>query len=301
MARLLSDSVSQATKRQYTRSWNLLSTMFNVELGVSLTVPVSVTNTGRFVTYLHLLGYAPSTIRTHLSAIAFVHKLQQLPDPSGHFVVKKLLGPIANSVCSAPTRLPITIDILNTLVSVLPLVLTSPYDVLMYAAMFRSLFWGFLRIGEVAVSSNPAHILCASNISVLYSQSVPVAFKITFASYKHAPPGTTAHIQVNKHDSQVTCPVQALLAYFQARGARPGHLFCTQSGASVTRQQVSTVLKACLARAHISGNYATHSFRIGAASWAADNNIPEDRIKQLGRWHSNAYKVYQKNVPSLSC
>jgi len=40
---------------------------------------------------------------------------------------------------------------------------------------------------------------------------------------------------------------------------------------------------------HIAGNFSTHSFRIGAATVAARNEIPDHLIQALGRWSSNAY------------
>ena len=35
-----------------------------------------------------------------------------------------------------------------------------------------------------------------------------------------------------------------------------------------------------------------HSFRRGAATWAAEVGIPEAQIQILGRWRSDAYKSY---------
>jgi len=43
--------------------------------------------------------------------------------------------------------------------------------------------------------------------------------------------------------------------------------------------------------------YASHSFRSGAATTAAEASIPDEHIKMLGRWKSEAYQVYVKSVP----
>ena len=40
------------------------------------------------------------------------------------------------------------------------------------------------------------------------------------------------------------------------------------------------------------GRWNGHSFRRGAATWAADVGISETEIQTLGRWRSDAYKAY---------
>lgn len=42
----------------------------------------------------------------------------------------------------------------------------------------------------------------------------------------------------------------------------------------------------------VPSNYASHSFRIGAATTAAAAGLPPAVIKTLGRWKSNAYETY---------
>ena len=46
-----------------------------------------------------------------------------------------------------------------------------------------------------------------------------------------------------------------------------------------------------------SGEYNTHSFRIGAATSASEAGIPDSIIMMLGSWQSNAYQRYIKTAP----
>ena len=46
-------------------------------------------------------------------------------------------------------------------------------------------------------------------------------------------------------------------------------------------------------------NFAGHSFRIGAATTAAQCGIQNALIKTLGRWESSAYTRYIRTAPEV--
>ena len=48
----------------------------------------------------------------------------------------------------------------------------------------------------------------------------------------------------------------------------------------------------------LTSSYASHSFRIGAATTATAAGLPPTLIKTLGRWRSNAYETYVQYPPS---
>jgi len=59
-------------------------------------------------------------------------------------------------------------------------------------------------------------------------------------------------------------------------------------------------LKACMTQAGISGSFAGHSFRSGGASdlWAC--NVPLEAIQKVGRWKSDAIKLYLRDTAVTS-
>ena len=44
-------------------------------------------------------------------------------------------------------------------------------------------------------------------------------------------------------------------------------------------------------------NYSGHSFRKGAAQHKAEHGILDESIQRLGRWTSNAFKLYFTTIP----
>ena len=71
------------------------------------------------------------------------------------------------------------------------------------------------------------------------------------------------------------CAVHALLAYLVIRGDGPGPLFLCQSGQPLLRTLLTDWLRRIMASAGISGHFSSHSFRIGAATVAGCNGIPD--------------------------
>jgi len=98
-----------------------------------------------------------------------------------------------------------------------------------------------------------------------------------------------------KADTEL-CTELALPPYLFLHGSHPGPLFIMQDHAYLTRAQ--TKLRVILKSADIDDSkYASHSFRSGAATTAAEVSIPNVHIKMLGRWKSEAYQIYVKFAP----
>ena len=86
------------------------------------------------------------------------------------------------------------------------------------------------------------------------------------------------------------CAVHALLAYLSVRGNVPGPLFLLVNAQPLSRAILTDWLRQIFSTVGTEGNFSSHSFRIGAATVAARNGIPDHLIQALGRWttmHTN--------------
>ena len=87
-------------------------------------------------------------------------------------------------------------------------------------------------------------------------------------------------------------PLCALLAYSAVRGNSGGPCFICQNGRPLSHTILTAWIREVLTGAGVSGNFSSHSFRIGAATVAACSSIPYHLIQALGHWSSTAYQSY---------
>ena len=104
--------------------------------------------------------------------------------------------------------------------------------------------------------------------------------------------GRGVNIFMGKLGNEI-CPVQATLSYVALRGSRPGPFFCHSDGAILTKLHFVTGIRAALQAIGLPAEqFAGHSFRIGAATTAAQAGIEDSVIQSLGRWSSSAFLAY---------
>ena len=93
------------------------------------------------------------------------------------------------------------------------------------------------------------------------------------------------------------CPVMALRNYLVLRArinpSPVSPLFMLPDGAPLSRASFTCMLSTlCTCAGIASHGFTGHSFRIGAATAAARQNVPDHMIQTLGRWSSNCYQIY---------
>ena len=238
---------------------------------------------------------------TYISALSFPHRLAGWPDPTKSEMVKLALRGYSKLYPSQDTRLPITLPILERIITACNDVFSVCYQRKLIKAMYALAFFAALRVGEITrgPGQQTKNVITIDQFFFLRDKlNNIVAAKLVLKHYKHSDP--TKPVELLMYREHPICPVSLMMDYVTLRGGAPGPLFCWADGAVISRSYFTRSLKEVLQYCNLDENrYQTHSFRIGAASWAAAKGMSDSQIRVFGRWNSNAFLRYIR-IPTLA-
>ena len=264
-----------------------------VFLATSISFPISPSILALFIAFLFKFKYAPSTTLTYVSAIGYLHKLQGFSDPSKIFFISQMLKGFNKVGFRLDSRLPITLPMLYKIMIAGRQHVSPQFKMLRFIAMCNLAFHAFLRIGEITVARKSAPPPLSFQQVELTSDSKGrvLSLKLVFHDYKHNYNQRPFALDIPRKSDH--CPVQTLLDYLAVRGSQPGPLFMNLDGSPVTRADFQDSLNLVLNFCDFSpSSYKGHSFRIGAATLAAQQGLSDAQIRLMGRWKSNAFQKY---------
>ncbi|KAI2666821.1 hypothetical protein H4Q32_026527 [Labeo rohita] len=255
-----------------------------------------------FVTHAHSnLKIRASTVQTYLSGINFILKLatgEQCHSISHSHVTMLIKGLRKREPASSARRLPLTSDLLSQCICTLRSGYMSPSIDRTLECMFLLAFFGFLRCSELAPSTsafNPAIHPSLSDISA----HTPDSLIYTLKKSKTDQFGKSCPIYIFRLNSFIS-PFEPISEYVLSRYANNSSpqepLFLTENGKMATRFWFNKHFLKVLSASGISPeHYSLHSFRIGAATTAASAGISDETTRVMGRWSSEAYRLYIHN------
>ncbi|XP_060085243.1 uncharacterized protein LOC132564614 [Ylistrum balloti] len=242
-----------------------------------------------FVAHLHHKQCSLKTISTYLSAGAYVHKLLHNFDPTESFLVKKLVAGCYRLSPSVDMRLPITVEVLNTILKALQHVAQNAFETALFQAMFLFAFSTFARVGEIAATESTVNLVQFQHFTFSRLQTPPTVH-VDFYNFKHNLQ-KKRHAITFSHGPAVFSAVTALNTYLTYRGKGEGPVFLLLNQKPVPRACFDRMLKSCLAFAGLDSSvYKGHSFRIGAASYWSQRGTSDSQLRSCGRWSSNAFR-----------
>ena len=290
---LLESGVAPSTASAY-RSGARRYNSFCTRTGLTA-FPLTETVVCRFVAHLHQSQLSLSSIRLYLSAIRFFQIAYGFGNPHLesfhrlHYVVRGVARTQPRS--GRASRLPITVEILQHLRRAWSS--HSPhYEAVMLWAACTLGFFAFLRAGEfIACENNGRSVLMPGDVRV-DSRENPSFLAITLRGSKTDPYGLGQVLYVGRTGSPI-CPVAAVLSFLAVRPPSAGPLFVHADSSPLTRAQLIAAVRSALEGLGVDvTRYSGHSFRIGAATAAAQVGLSDSFIQTLGRWRSSAYLRY---------
>ena len=242
----------------------------------------------------------PSSVDSYLSGIC--HELQSVfptvrsarRDP---LVVRTLAG--CKRLYNTPVRrkAPLTVGHLTRALAFFP---PTSHDNLLFLALLGSGFFALHRLGEL-VSPDSAGLRVWRKV-ILRSSAFVTADAYGYTLPGHKADRFYAGSQILVSADLPTLPGFQPRALFGAYLASRDRLFplepalwLTSSGTLPTRRWFLSRLAACVPDADIAG----HSLRAGGATFYAAAGWPDDRIQALGRWSSEAFRIYIRQHPVL--
>ena len=232
---LVQDSYAPRTLLNYARVWRRFQEFLS-SLALPSTLPVPRDSIALYLAALSREGRGPSTIRGTLTAIGWKHKIAGVRDPSGDFLLSRMIKGIRRARPHPPNRvLPVTVDILHRILGVIPGVTGAPYEAALMGALFLLAYYGAFRVGELAKSGTLAHTIKLEHV-VLGRGKGGDSVELTLPSFKFSKGEVS--LLLSPVPASPFCPVRALSLYLSLRPSGPGPLFISKSGAPITRARL---------------------------------------------------------------
>lgn len=238
-----------------------------------------------FVTSQFKDGKKSGTIRSQLSALRHFCERNSIPVTFYTPRLKMILKGVCRSNCAQPSAIrpknAVRMNHLKRLCDSAKSVF-DPMLASLVQSLFSMAFFGLLRPSEMcSARATPQHQLKRSAVHVRANY-----IKLTFSSFKHAKEEVSIYVQQQQSD---VCPHRFLLRYLSQNTLNPDDLLfpCNTNDANKWLQQLVLSCK-------IKTKLTLHSFRRGGATWFSEQGVTDAKLAALGRWKSNAYRLYVK-------
>jgi site-specific recombinase XerD len=281
--------LAPATTRTYNHHLKAYS-KFCREMGYHLEYPHSDYSIMAYLVSLASQNKQYATIQAYLSAITFAHKVRSLRDPGSSYILKRFMAGLKKTVAQGFPLQPINHRMLSELLQLLdglPRRAVPDYTRLLIKTVMSTLYFGCLRVSEVAISGLANHAIHWDKVTFQTSppRAYPSSVTFTLLSFKHSKQPQSIRIQAT---NQPTCPVRLLWDYHTMRPKSP-YLFCDDRGNPISRKLVHR-------SSFSSKRVNTHSFRIG---WTTDlvlKGASDACVRHVGGWSSNAHLKYIRSM-----
>lgn len=227
-------------------------------------------------------NYSSSKTLIYMAALSYLSKLTGNSDPLEDPITCCLVTGLKRRAGILRDKyLPVTIEMLRSLLGVLESACTTHYECLLFRALFTVTFFGALRIREIVAKHR--NVL---QPELLYLSDLQLMERKVLLFLPYSPVDHERHvISLAQSGEPWVCPVLALWIYLAARPRQEGPLFVHSDSRPVTRREFQAVLRRALCLLGLSPEqYGVHSFWLGTALAAARCGYPREDVTRLARW-----------------
>lgn len=289
-----------ATTRQYAAAVNKFLVFLSATNEAHATQPFRSRLIYRFIIWCSASSskrVSTSTIKRYLSGLRMWHCLhdKRFPAVDTHRI-RLLLKSCTRTEERSSTKVRVGLTLRDVLSLTDELTTTSRMDLVTKTIILVG-FWGLARLGELVENRDHPNIFIRRKDVFFYDNGSRA--KIALRLAKTAKPGEIQHLHLNAQPNRLD-PINALRALLQRIPGTPDDpLFPgTAPGRAMHRSLISNFLKAN--GPSDSHKWSGHSLRIGGASFQRHAGRSVRSLKRLGRWQSDAYKIYvRKYSPGL--
>lgn len=238
------------------------------------------------------LGISVSALDRKMAGLAFLFKLRGLGDVTKSFMVRQVLKGYRKGKRKEDSRRPVSFEVLELVLEKLKEIGLSRYEIVLFRAAFLLAFFGAFRISELVSPSKckPGGLL-QGDVACTGS-SVQIRIRRSKTDQR----GKGLQVELFAGTVSQICPVRAVEHFMAIRPTGGGAFLVHKDGSGLSKFQFTSIFRRCLERAGLSpGEYASHSFRIGAATEASRWGLPERAIQKIGRWESKRYRSYVRS------
>ena len=303
---LMNASLARSTWAKYSSALNVFSCFEAHKRKVS-TWPLSLPVCRAFVIWCFgVRKLAPSSIKSYLSAIKFIHNLRGFPSEhitTDFFLAQLLKGAnhISMGIPSKNTRRVVTFPLLLSLSTRIANTDWDPVTRQVYWAAATTAFFGSLRLGEILATQESNHSplsdLTWEDVRASSDTSILIRLKQPKSGEK------VEYVDLFRFEGYNCCPVLAFKNLREKQIAAGTYdpsfpVFRFQNGKNLTMRQFNSTLKFLLSDICVAGesSITCHSFRAGIPSTLSlfPDLATQDLIKGWGRWASDCYQRYTR-------
>lgn len=240
-----------------------------------------------------------STVRTYITAIRQILRLADIEINEDKYLISSLVKAckLENDrlYIRMPIQLPLLKEVLRMTHDYYFMEKGQEYLATMLKAMFVMAYFGLLRVSKL---TSGEHMIRAPNVR--YAKNKGKIIITLFSSKMHSHRDPPQHISISSQPELGNfCPIKLISEYVELRGNlainEDDAFFVYQDNIPVTQSQFRACLKKILTKLNVQVDlYDTHGFRAGRACDLHKQGFSFSYIKDVGRWLSDAVKVYIK-------